>query len=301
MYSYEFTDNSIKLISDSDAPIFIKIVGIIAGCNLPDIDYFSFVLQSKGHWVIAKINMIGLSKLDVYINQQYNSSITLPNFLTKGYKGKNNIIGIGLNKTGTTSLRDSLSNNGFSVFDESYGHLNLLQDVHSGSILSTIAMLDYPKYEVYQDTPFSLRNVYKEIYKYRPNDFYLLTLRESTDEWVESAYKFYGHIIETMNNGKTYSKYFWNYKSTGISYKNFNHVYCILKNWGINNNTNIKEKLKYVYEKHNEECFNFFDSKLNVNFEALTVSKKNELNRLSKIIGFETNDNDFLWSNKSKS
>ena len=68
--------------------------------------------------------------------------------------------------------------------------------------------------------------------------------------------------------------------------------------WGITNTVNLESKLIDVYNRHTDNVFNFFDSKINSRFVSINVSKKNELLRLSKYIDFDTTENDFLWANK---
>ena len=73
-----------------------------------------------------------------------------------------------------------------------------------------------------------------------------------------------------------------------------------MSNWGITDDINLVSKLKYVYNKHIEDTINFFEKEKDSKFITINVAKDNELKRLSNFAEFDTIDNNFLWSNKSK-
>ena len=299
MIDYEFTDNNgVKFINVSPKEYNVKVIGIIIGTNLDYTHYGEFNLK-PGNWFIPNIRYDAFSSIKIYIDDVYNFHLSLDN--NKNYnKFKSKIIGIGLNKTGTTSFRDSMGMNGFKVFNEYYGHQYLLQDVHNKNIYSTLSFLESPLFDLYEDLPFSLLNFYKEIYEHRPQDYYVLTVRNNVEEWVESAYKFYSHDINDINLKKDYKIH----RITNIGNKQTvltkNYLTLQMINWGINGSGNIKNQFRDTYNRHLDDVTNFFSKKFNSNFITINVSKENELKRLSNFIGFETTENNFVWSNKSK-
>lgn len=298
-FEYKFLKNGIKIISNIEIPFTIRIVGILSGINLPYDVFFETKMNNKGHWVIPNLKINGFSLLEVYINNEFKYTISVPSYLNSNNK-KNKIICIGLNKTGTTSFKDSLSKCGLKVFNEEYGHQYLMQDVHNGNIYSTLSAIENNLYDVYEDTPFSFTNIYKDLFKFRPEDYYVLTVRNSDEEFAESAYKFYIDVIKTHEAGKFNSFYTWSYGMQNKKVINLNHIYCLMSNWGITNDTNLISKLKDVYNRHIEDTTNFFEKEKDSKFITINVSKDNELKRLSDFAEFNAVDNNFLWSNKSK-
>lgn len=298
-FDYNFLENGIKLISKSDIPFNIRLVGILTGLNLPYDSFFETKMNKRGYWIIPNFKLIGFSLLEVYINNEFKYTISVPSHLNYNEK-KNKIICIGLNKTGTTSFKDSLSKCGLKVFNEEYGHQYLMQDVHNDNIYSTLSAVENSLYDVYEDAPFSFTNLYKDLFKFRPEDYYVLTIRNSDEEFAESAYKFYFDVIKTHDKGKFNSRYAWKYRTQNKKVITLNHINCLMSNWGITHESNLISKLKDVYNKHLDETTNFFEKEKDSKFITINVAKENELKRLSTFVGFNTVDNNFLWSNKSK-
>lgn len=302
MVSYEFNeeDRNIKFSNLSDKSIQVETVGVIKGTNIEDVNTSKFQLEVYGAWFAPEMNYTAYSSINIYINSEYYFSLSIPNFLTKTNSYKPKIIGIGLNKTGTTSFKDSMAEQGYKPFLEHYGNQYLLQDVHNGNIYSTLSFIESPLYDLYEDLPFSLTGFYKELYKYRPQDYYVLTIRDSVEKWVDSAIKFYKKDLSNINNFKDEKIQITKYHNNTKIKHTKNYLTIQMLNWGIRDNKNLESKLKDVYNRHLDNAVNFFESKLKSNFIIIDVSKENELTKLSNFIGFNTSKNNFLWSNKNK-
>lgn len=300
MIDYQFNreERSIKFISLSKQPIVVRVIGIIKGTNIEDTYANKFTLPSQGSWFIPKANFTPYSSVNIYVNDEYKFTLSLPSFLTESDVSKPNIIGIGLNKTGTTSFRDSMEKCGFKPFNEHFGHQYLVQDVHNGNIYSTLSFLESPLYDLYEDLPFSLTGFYKELYEHRPQDYYVLTTRDSAEQWVDSAIKFYKADIRQINELKDNKFHIIKNVSTNKVKYTKNYLTLQMLNWGIYNDENLESKLKDVYNRHLDEAVNFFESKPNSNFMVVNVSQENELKRVAEKIGFKNVDNNFMWSNK---
>jgi hypothetical protein len=299
MIDYEIQEKSIKFKNISDNEIKMKIIGIIAGTDRPMNNFIENTLKS-GYWYIPDFNYKGLSCLKIFINEKYSYTLSLPNHLTKFNKYKSKIVGIGLNKTGTTSFAESLSKCGFKLSNVVRDSQDLSHDYHNGNIYSTLSILDYPNYDVYQDLPFSTPGIYKKLYEYRPQDYYTLTIRDNTEQWVNSAYKFFKITLEGLKNNYDSTILDMYYTQEGKIILNRNYRIGLLKDMGINSTLNIKDKLKDVYNKHLDDVNDFFSHKTESNFMIINVSKENELKRVSEYIGFESVDNNFVWVNKSE-
>ena len=299
MIDYKFLEDSIKFKNTHYEKINFKIIGIIIGTDIPYENYFQTIIN-KNAWIIPNFDYKGFSCVKIYINDSYYYTLSLPNYLTQYNKHKSKIVGIGLNKTGTTSFAESLRKCGLKRSNQTRDSQYLTNDVLKGNIYSTISILEHPNYEVYQDMPFSMINTYKTLYEYRPQDYYVLTIRDNVEQWVDSAYNFFSEIWEHRKEEYDPKELSMFYNSINKEIIVRNHRISLLQNWGIDSKLNIKNKLTYVYNKHIDDVTNFFESKISSNFIIVNVSKENELKNLSKYIGFESVENDFVWVNKRK-
>lgn len=90
------------------------------------------------------------------------------------------VFGIGLNKTGTSSLRVALRRFGY---DHAPREMRLVANYYNGKL---DPIFEYAElHESFEDWPWPL--VYKEIYaKYGDRARFILTTRASTDDWLKS-------------------------------------------------------------------------------------------------------------------
>ena len=297
MIDYNFDNNGVKFTNNGVETVKLSICGIFTGTNIRDGNRIVFLLK-KGETKKPEFNYVGYSSIDVYKNDDYLFTLSLHEHLTKGDIHKPNLVCIGLNKTGTTSLRDSLTKQGFSLCDENYGHQFMIQDFHNGNIYTSLSFLESPKFNLYEDLPFSLTKFYQKIYDYRPQDYYILTLRDNVDQWVDSVIRYYYKDLGFIDNKKDNKLYIIQYPSIRRKIITKNYLTLQMYDWGITSTVDLENKLRDVYNRHTNNVFNFFDSKINSKFISIHVSKKDELLRLSKYVDFNTTENDFLWVNK---
>src|SRR5437016_2770727 len=92
---------------------------------------------------------------------------------------KRKVFGIGLNKTGTTTLTECLKQFG-------YRHLSCRRDLlialREGRLDDIFAVID--QYESFEDWPYPL--MYQELHARYPDAFFILTTRTSPKVWIES-------------------------------------------------------------------------------------------------------------------
>lgn len=92
------------------------------------------------------------------------------------------VFGIGLHRTGTTTL-------GACFKELGYDHLScrkdLLAKLRRGEINEIFSEVD--KYQSFEDWPYPL--MYKDLAKRYPDAKFVLTLRKDADVWLESFYK----------------------------------------------------------------------------------------------------------------
>ncbi len=98
------------------------------------------------------------------------------------------VICIGANKTGTTSLNAFFEMNGFRCGNQMKGEM-LVKDYAAGNwqpIVDFVGTADF-----FQDIPFSARHTYRHIFPAYPSAKFILSRRQSADEWYTSLVRFH--------------------------------------------------------------------------------------------------------------
>lgn len=107
--------------------------------------------------------------------------------MTKRHK----VIGVGFQKTGTSSLRDALRLLGYRVGDNNH---QLLWSILHGRWSRVFRKLN--RYDAVEDNPWPL--VYKEIDAHIPGCKFILTLREP-ESWYQSVARHIGDLRDPMH------------------------------------------------------------------------------------------------------
>lgn len=115
-------------------------------------------------------------------------------------RGKPKIFCIGRNKTGTTSFKDAFQELGYIVGNQRKAEY-LLHDYKKGNFDKIIQYCKTA--QVFQDFPFSYWETYKHLDKAFPDAKFILTVRDSPEQWYDSAIRFYSKIF---GNGKIPTK-----------------------------------------------------------------------------------------------
>jgi len=137
------------------------------------------------------------------------------------------IIGVGFQKTGTSSLRDALTMLGYKVGDNNYKLLFPILHGNYKKVLKTIQ-----RYDAVEDNPWPL--IYKELDKLIPGCKFILTLRDE-ESWYESVKRHINDLRDPMHE--------WIYgRGKGLP-------------------KDDKANTLQVYRKHNEEVLNYFKNR----------------------------------------
>lgn len=193
---------------------------------------------------------------------------------------------IGANKTGTTSLTSEFKRLGFRIApQEDFERLFL--EYKDNKFDTLLEMCD--DYDFFQDIPFSLPETYKHLHKKYPDAKFILTVRNTEDEWVESMIRYHTQKLGNLNSDKLKQKYIqnfsmWNFYKTMFEVNEKNPV-------DIN-------KMKSFYLEHNKEVIEYF--KGNSNFMILNLSGQYAYENFQNFIGVRSKFNNFLHLNKSK-
>ncbi|WP_223033941.1 sulfotransferase [Hanstruepera marina] len=198
-------------------------------------------------------------------------------------KGGEKIFCIGLNKTGTTSLGSFFEMNNYPVANQRAGGL-LLKAYLKRDFNEIIRFCSSKDRVVFQDVPFSLPYTYQHLFTKFPDSKFILTIRNSPEEWYESILNFHSNFY---NNGKIPTK---------ESLKNSNYIY---KGWSwelmngifFNNNDMLydKESLIKFYNNHIETVLDYFKNN-KAKLLVINIANKSDFYRLCEFFKIKTQD-----------
>ena len=148
-------------------------------------------------------------------------------YFYKYYSTKPKVFGIGLNKTGTSSLGKYFEILGYSHSFETYSEKKLKRFLMDDNYLFREA----DRFDMHEDWPWPF--VYKKIFFKYPDAKFILTLRENPEKW------FYSLLNTTKKHGPSAVKKLF-YKSDSIT-------------------EDMKERLIKQYNNHLKEVEDFFN------------------------------------------
>ena len=204
---------------------------------------------------------------------------------------KPKIFCIGLNKTGTTSLNMAM---------EEFGYVSGNQ--HKGEkLLYAWAKRDFEKIvhhcysaQFFQDIPFSLPYTYISLDQAFPGSKFILTVRDSPEDWYKSLTAFHAKLwgkdrrIPTKDDLKNsyYSKKGWAWEANRIIY-----------------NTPEMEPYNKVqlidhYNQHNKSVIEYFRHRAG-DLLILNVADKKAYAELCKFLDIDIEEKEFPWENKT--
>ncbi|WP_156413930.1 MULTISPECIES: sulfotransferase [unclassified Guyparkeria] len=105
---------------------------------------------------------------------------------------------IGRNKTGTTTLAATLRELGYRVAPQRRAEIIADNACLRGDFDSLVDFCGY--YEAFQDAPFSWPGAYRVLDREFPNAKFLLSVRDSPDQWYESLLRFHAKMFGQGGN-----------------------------------------------------------------------------------------------------
>jgi len=181
---------------------------------------------------------------------------------------------IGFNKTATTSLSSFFRKNEFLVAPEN--PFEKLLDVYLEKDFETIIDFintNFSEYQVFQDIPFSLPQLYKTLYEKYPDAKFILTVRNNKDDWYYSLLNYHKSLFGDISQPE---KIF--YVKEGWIHNLLTKVYNAPKS-----NPYDYTSLTQSYLNHNKEVRKFFSEKKE-QFLELNLSNPNSVNKLEKFL-----------------
>ena len=197
---------------------------------------------------------------------------------------------IGMNKTGTTSLRQFMEVHGFRCSNQREGELLIKDYLHKNwkPILRHCRSADF-----FQDLPFSAPLTAAVLLGKFPEARFILTIRSSPDMWYDSLTRFhrqkfgrYNHLPESEDLQTA------NYRYPGFAWDAHKALYPTPDNDLYNRNTLIK-----TYEDHIANVRKIFKDRSNL--LILDLSEPDAVNSLSTFLNIEPQLTEMPWLNKS--
>lgn len=204
---------------------------------------------------------------------------------------KNPVICIGANKTGTTSLEAFFIENGFRPGNQSAGEV-LIKDYarqHWKPILELVRTADF-----FQDIPFSARKTYEPISAAFPEARFILTTRNSPEDWYDSMMRFYSKMFsDGINPPRKKELVSAKYQYPGFMWEVNRALYFTPENDPFEKSAMIR-----WYHLHLEEARAFFEGTgrmLEVCIEAADAAEK-----IATFVGINPINNRLPHLNQSK-
>ncbi len=208
------------------------------------------------------------------------------------FKNKSKIFCIGLNKTGTTTIEQVFRDLDFSVGVQRIAEF-LVDDWAKRDFKKLITYCNTAK--AFQDVPFSLPYTYVVLDQYFPNSKFVLSIRNSPEEWYNSITKFHSKKWSPNNNcpptieDLKQARYIY----TGRPYI-MNRLYYTTPESDPYN----KDYFLAYYNRHIQEVKDYFrhqPEKLCI----VNVSVEEDYFRLCEFLGKNPKTDGFPWLNKT--
>jgi hypothetical protein len=203
---------------------------------------------------------------------------------------KKKVFCIGRNKTGTTSLQKALQDLGYKTGNQRSAEM-LLGSYKSGDFQPLIRYCKSA--DAFQDFPFSYPETYKYLDKAFPGSKFILTVRDSAEQWYDSITKFHTRLFGKGNTPSV------------DDLKNAEYVW---KGWMWECNRILyntpesepykKDILLKHYNDYNSDIIEFFKDRPQ-DLLILNLSESGSFNKFLKFLNKKSSQKDFPWENKT--
>ncbi|WP_394200849.1 sulfotransferase [Shewanella waksmanii] len=201
---------------------------------------------------------------------------------------------VGFNKTGTTSLKVAIESLGFKVGDQKRAAILASSNWAKRDFGKVI---DYcQSADAFQDAPFSFPYTYQAMDMAFPRSKFILTIRNSSEEWYSSLIRFHGKLYASgkvpPNKSDLINANNWLYKG---------------RPWEMNRALFMspedepykKDVLIKAYENHNYAVQDYFRHRP-ADLLVLNVSEAQALEKLVRFLGGKSHLTSFPHEKKSK-
>jgi hypothetical protein len=200
---------------------------------------------------------------------------------------------IGFGKTGTTSMEYLLQQFGFTLGNQAVAEI-LSEDWTVHKRTDRIIPFCHTA-DAFQDAPFGYPGLFAELDKAFPDSKFLLTVRNSSDEWFESLVRFHTKKFSSDPDRPPNEEDLANalYRFKGFMLRQTkNRGYL---EGGLYNPVTYKE----CYQTHNKQVEEYFSQRPN-DFLKINVGVKEDFQRLCDFLHVKTNITGFPWKNRTQ-
>jgi len=204
---------------------------------------------------------------------------------------KSKIFCIGFGKTGTTTIERVLKDFNFKLGNQEKGEL-LISDWYKRDFKNIIKLCKTA--DAFQDIPFALPYTFMALDQYFKYAKFILTERDSTEQWYHSLVNFHSKLWANGIHVPTAEEL----KNANYRYKGY--PYEVIKQIYNTNDDNLyhKETLIKVYEQHNTSIKDYFKSRPE-KLIVINVAKRDDYFRLSDFLNKKPLADNFPWKNKT--
>lgn len=207
------------------------------------------------------------------------------------FKNKTKYFCIGRNKTGTTPLKFAFERLGFCVGDQRVAE-NIYYDGFDAKNYKRLSLYCNTA-EVYQDLPFSANDVYKILDREFPGSKFILSVRDTPQQWVNSYVNFHSKIFANGTRIPSYKDLIEsNYIRSGSALK-FMELHGTTQSDPYN-----KAKMIEHYVKYNEDVRKYFEGR-EEDFIEVNISSENDYKRFESFLNRRSDHSSFPWKNKT--
>lgn len=200
---------------------------------------------------------------------------------------------IGLNKTGTTSWAQAMSDLGYILGSETKATMYYYHWAR-GDFRQIIKYCESGG-EAFQDIPFSLPNTYISIDQAFPGCKFILTVRDTPEQWYDSLTTFHSKCFSKSKNipptsHDIESAIYW---KSGFIADFCEQVFKTPKNDPYN-----RAALLNFYCKYNDSIIEYFSGRAN-DFLVVNVAKQGCYEEMCSFLGHKGVPGGFPWKNKT--
>jgi hypothetical protein len=204
---------------------------------------------------------------------------------------KQKIFCIGRNKTGTTSLKIAAKDLGFEVGNQKAAEL-LFKDYLKRDFRSLVRYCETA--EFFQDIPFSLPYTYQILDYAFPDSKFILSVRDSAEQWYESFIRFQIKVNGVDGRLPTKEELLANDRVfKGFAYWTKNDVYQTEDDDPYNKDILIRH-----YNNYNSTVQHYFRQRTNL--LVINVAETNSYYRFCEFLNREPVYDRFPWVNRTK-
>lgn len=199
---------------------------------------------------------------------------------------------IGRNKTGTTSVKAAFEAFGYNVAPQPMAEM-LLRDWSRGDFRRLIMYCR--AYDAFQDVPFSYPGTFRVLDEALPNSKFVLTVRDSPDQWYQSAIRFYTKMFGEDGRVPTPA----DLKRAPYRYPGFMWDDAALC-YGVDESSLYDPYVyKNHYQQYNESVLSYFKGKPR-KLLVLNVAESGSYEKLAEFLGESVDSGaKFPWKNKT--